>query len=435
MLQQYPTRATLIRLLRESGGCTLNDLRRLTRLSRSVLRQHLARLQRDGIVETRLERRPSGRPPLVYRLTPQAGLASPETYVTFLQALVAALRAHGQERIEELFQQIADQVGARYPEIRSLPDVEARLEAARRLIFRDVDATEVRRTEDGYEFSLYTCPLAPVAMEFRDLCCVTRSLLRGLVGEEVTQSEWIIRGDPRCTFEVRVNGEGGNQRWGPRPEPPIAPVPSQWAESRPPGRENSVAGVIPSLTIRWHGRGGSGAATAAALLAEAIIDAGGYAQAAPEFGPERRGAPVQAFTRIGAGRIRQRGPIEEPDVVVVLDARLVRSPEITSGVRPGTRVLVNAPGAVTVPQVPADHVITVDASRIARQTVGRDIPNIPMLAAVVTLFTPLQGEAFLAWLEKRLAEQFCAELAAANRQAARIAIAEVEDAYSVVAGA
>jgi pyruvate ferredoxin oxidoreductase gamma subunit len=63
------------------------------------------------------------------------------------------------------------------------------------------------------------------------------------------------------------------------------------------------------LSVRWHGRGGFGAKTAATLLAEMIIDAGGYGQAAPEFGPERRGAPVQAFTRIAPAPITLRGPI------------------------------------------------------------------------------------------------------------------------------
>jgi hypothetical protein len=61
------------------------------------------------------------------------------------------------------------------------------------------------------------------------------------------------------------------------------------------------------LEIRWHGRGGYGAKTAALLLAEAVIDFGGFAQASPEFGPERRGAPVQAYTRISPQPVRPEG--------------------------------------------------------------------------------------------------------------------------------
>ena len=206
--QELPTRQRLIRLIRESGGSTLADLRRRTGLSRSTLRQHLGRMARDGVVQSYLVRRPSGRPPLMYRLTPQAGLARPETYLTLLWAGFDALRSQGQERVDALFREIAERVAAQHPEIRALPDMSARLDAVRRLFFSDAEATQVERTDGGYQFSLYTCPLAPVAMEFRDLCCVTREVIRGLVGEEVEQSEWIIRGDPRCTFEVRGGGNG-----------------------------------------------------------------------------------------------------------------------------------------------------------------------------------------------------------------------------------
>lgn len=172
------------------------------------------------------------------------------------------------------------------------------------------------------------------------------------------------------------------------------------------------------LAIRWHGRGGFGAKTAAALLAELAIDAGAYGQAAPEFGPERRGAPMQAFTRIGPEPIRHRGPIHEPDVLVVLDARLLSAAAVVAGIRRETWVLVNAPSPVDVPGVPASRVVTVDASRIARQHVGRDIPNVPMLASLVARFVPVGREEFLRWLQRRLGAEFRPEIVAANVRAA-----------------
>lgn len=204
MADQHPTRQRLIRLIRESGGCTLSDLRRRTGLSRSTLRQHLSLMARDGLVQSQFVRRPTGRPPLMYRLTSRAQLAPPETYAAFLRVLFAGMESQGREQTEALFQEMADRLAAQHPEIRRLPDLPSRLDAARRLFFSDADSTVVERTDDGYQFSLYTCPLAPVAMEFRDLCCVTRALLSTLVGLDVEQSEWIIRGDPRCTFEVRT---------------------------------------------------------------------------------------------------------------------------------------------------------------------------------------------------------------------------------------
>jgi predicted ArsR family transcriptional regulator len=202
MADLHPTRRRILRLIRESGGLTLRELRRRTGLSRSTLRQHLAILTREGLVAGQFVRQRTGRPPIVYRLTGRAELASPQTYAAFLRALFAGMadRAH----VEPLFERMAAQLAAQHPDIRGLPDIAARLEAARNVFFPDAESTPVERTSDGYQFSLYTCPLAPVALEFKDLCCMARRALAQMTGLEVGQTEWIVRGDPRCTFEVRV---------------------------------------------------------------------------------------------------------------------------------------------------------------------------------------------------------------------------------------
>jgi pyruvate ferredoxin oxidoreductase gamma subunit len=169
------------------------------------------------------------------------------------------------------------------------------------------------------------------------------------------------------------------------------------------------------------------------LLAEAVIDAGGFAQASPEFGPERRGAPVQAFTRISPEPIQQRGPIERPDVLVVLDARLLETGAVLVGVGPDTAVLLNTTQARAIPDVEPDNLMALDASGIAREHIGRDLPNIPMLAAVVALFTPLEPAAFLSWLERRLSAEFRLEIVRANLAAAQAALTEGSRASRSVA--
>ena len=88
------------------------------------------------------------------------------------------------------------------------------------------------------------------------------------------------------------------------------------------------------IEIRFHGRGGQGAVTSAELLALAAIGEGKYAQAFPSFGPERRGAPVVAFCRISDEPIRIRANIYEPDLVVVLDASLLKIVNVAAGLKP-----------------------------------------------------------------------------------------------------
>ncbi|NPA75698.1 MAG: pyruvate ferredoxin oxidoreductase subunit gamma [Euryarchaeota archaeon] len=93
--------------------------------------------------------------------------------------------------------------------------------------------------------------------------------------------------------------------------------------------------------VRFHGRGGQGAVTAANILAYASMKQGFYAQAFPYFGVERRGAPVQAFTRIDKNRIDLRMNVYEPDAVVVLDPTLMNVVDITQGLKKGGIIVIN----------------------------------------------------------------------------------------------
>ncbi|MBN1179547.1 MAG: 2-oxoacid:acceptor oxidoreductase family protein, partial [Anaerolineae bacterium] len=95
------------------------------------------------------------------------------------------------------------------------------------------------------------------------------------------------------------------------------------------------------VEIRWHGRGGQGVVTAGKLLAETALGTGQYFQAFPDYGPERMGAPIRAFTRLSSKRITIHSQIEEPDVVLVLDPTLLASVPVTDGLSEDGILLVN----------------------------------------------------------------------------------------------
>jgi pyruvate ferredoxin oxidoreductase gamma subunit len=92
--------------------------------------------------------------------------------------------------------------------------------------------------------------------------------------------------------------------------------------------------------IRWHARAGQGAKTASQILALALLRSGKEVQSFPEYGPERRGAPLRAYTRYGSEPVRRHDSVEEPDLVVVLDDSLLEEPAVREGVDAGTRLLV-----------------------------------------------------------------------------------------------
>jgi len=101
---------------------------------------------------------------------------------------------------------------------------------------------------------------------------------------------------------------------------------------------------MPLTEIRWHARAGQGAKTAAQTLALALLRSGRSVQAFPEYGPERRGAPVRAFTRLSDRPIRRHDGVTDPDLVVVLDPSLLAEVDVTEGLKPGGEVL-HAPAA------------------------------------------------------------------------------------------
>jgi len=137
------------------------------------------------------------------------------------------------------------------------------------------------------------------------------------------------------------------------------------------------------IEIRWHGRGGQGAVTASIVLSGAASYEGLYAQAFPEFGPERRGAPVRAYTRISKEPIRSRSPIQNPDFVVVLDSSL--SPKVfLQGLKSDGFLVINTklPARVVSSNLGLSRVVVVDATSIALRTLKAPIVNIAMLGAL-----------------------------------------------------
>ena len=141
------------------------------------------------------------------------------------------------------------------------------------------------------------------------------------------------------------------------------------------------------IEIRWHGRGGQGAVTSAELLARAAIDEGKYAQAFPSFGPERRGAPVLAFDRINSKNpIRIRAGITEPDIVVVLDPSLVGIVDVTSGLKKKGTLVINTRRPLQ--DIESEfgtkwQLAIIDATKIARESLGIPIVNTTMLGALL----------------------------------------------------
>lgn len=138
--------------------------------------------------------------------------------------------------------------------------------------------------------------------------------------------------------------------------------------------------------IRWHGRGGQGAVASAEMLAMAAIAEGKAAQSFPSFGPERRGAPVMAFTRVGDEFITLRTGITEPDIVVVLDPTVMGAVDVSSGLKEDGLIIANTSKSkeeLVEKYNLKNRVAIVNANRIAMDEIGRPITNTTMMGALI----------------------------------------------------
>ncbi|MGN0522274.1 MAG: 2-oxoacid:acceptor oxidoreductase family protein [Eubacterium sp.] len=186
------------------------------------------------------------------------------------------------------------------------------------------------------------------------------------------------------------------------------------------------------VEIRWHGRGGQGAKTAALLLADVAFKTGKFVQGFPEYGPERMGAPITAYNRISSSEIRVHSNIYDPDFVVVVDSGLLKTVDVTQGLKEGGAIVVNTS---KTPQEIAKRIdgfngkiYTIDARKVSVACLGKYFPNTPMLAAIVKVSGVMDKDVFLKEMENSFSHKFASkpEVIEGNMNALKMAFDEVK---------
>ncbi len=193
-----------------------------------------------------------------------------------------------------------------------------------------------------------------------------------------------------------------------------------------------------TIEIRWHGRGGQGAKTAALLLADVAFKAGKYVQGFPEYGPERMGAPITAYNRISAEPVTVHSNIYDPDYVVVVDDGLLESTDVTHGLKENGAVIINTEkekeSLLHLLHDYKGEVYTLDAKAISMQALGKNYPNSPMLAAVVAVSGVMEQEEFLKEMHDSFRHKFAKkpEVIDGNMKALELTFTEIAKARKAV---
>lgn len=181
------------------------------------------------------------------------------------------------------------------------------------------------------------------------------------------------------------------------------------------------------IEIRWHGRGGQGVVTASQLLAESALKEGKYIQAFPEFGPERMGAPIRAFTRISSEEITIHSQIYNPNIVVVIDPTLL-SENVVEGLSEDGILVANtdmSPEEVRKKTGFSGKIFTVDATRIALKEIGKPIANTACIGALVKATDIVKLENVLSCFREKFEDRLGAKAVIGNENAIKKAYKEV----------
>lgn len=183
--------------------------------------------------------------------------------------------------------------------------------------------------------------------------------------------------------------------------------------------------------VRWHGRGGQGTVTGAKSLAEAVQGTGKCVSAFPDYGPERRGAPVRAFDRFSASRIRIHTPVLSPDIVMIVDTTLIGDKGLVEGVGESTIFVVNTERSAAETKellgLTTQTVYTVPANSISYRLFKREIPNSAMMGAFARACPEIISlEALVEEAEKIFTHLLAADLVGKNIEAIRCGYDEAQ---------
>ncbi|MBE0478242.1 2-oxoacid:acceptor oxidoreductase family protein [Candidatus Aerophobetes bacterium] len=182
--------------------------------------------------------------------------------------------------------------------------------------------------------------------------------------------------------------------------------------------------------VRWHGRAGQGAKTAALLLAEAALGEGKYIQGFPEYGPEREGAPIKAYTRISDTPIFIHSGVVNPDAVVVLDETLLDAVDVAEGLPEQGVLVVNTNEEPEVVRkklgMKNGKIYTINATSISLEILGRNLPNMPMVGALIKALPIFNLDILLAGAKKKFEKKFSSKIVEGNISAIRKAYKEVK---------
>jgi len=204
------TRGRILESLKRSGGSTARELAVEHGLTANAVRQHLGRLEADGLVAEKPARRGRTKPSLLYSVTAEGDRQFPQRYDVLLNALLSELRAEdGQDRVTELFRKIGERSARKYADRFAGKDAAGRVDELTKILREQGVVADCERTADGFVIREHNCPFKGTATTHPQVCTVVHTLMDEVLPGEKEHRTSIARGDAMCEFHVRSTERSG----------------------------------------------------------------------------------------------------------------------------------------------------------------------------------------------------------------------------------
>ncbi len=209
------TRGRIVESLRRRGGRTAADLSKEHGLTANGVRQHLSRLERDGLISELSERRGPTKPSFVYSLTPEGERLFPQRYHVLLNAVLdELLREGGDDRLHDVFRKIGERSAAKYASQFQGKDMGQRVAELTRILRKQGVVADYEATKDGFIVREHNCPFKEAATSHPQVCSVIHTLMQETLAAKPEHTTSIARGDKLCEFRIPLAATPTKQSTG-----------------------------------------------------------------------------------------------------------------------------------------------------------------------------------------------------------------------------
>lgn len=171
------------------------------------VRQHLSAMERDGLISTKIMRKPMGRPVYLYFLTRKADNQFSKKYEEFLNHFIEGLIVlEGKDCFEKVLRYHFEGLASFYRPRFQEKDLQGRVLELSKVLEERGWLLELKQvSENSFALDNYNCTLNTIAHKYPSICRWELETIRSLLGARVDRINDLASGGLNCAFFIQGN--------------------------------------------------------------------------------------------------------------------------------------------------------------------------------------------------------------------------------------